>query len=150
MLDDLILDVGEYIFEHPGGTFVLEHLIGQDVSKYFYGGYALEASKGDQPFFHSNVSRAIVNTLIVARLNESAPTMNVVIKESYALNDSTEAYVLTAGQRTSRLHAPKSTDVSCIGRHYLIRSVNMPHVKRQYTLCQSLQQNVYDDLLQGV
>lgn len=149
ILDDLILDVGEYLFEHPGGSFLLEHLIGQDVSKYFYGGYALEASRGDKPWFHSNVSRVIVNSLIVARLNDNAPVVIAKVQSNFAINESTTAYFFqVTGSRT--LKAPGITDVSCIGRHYLIRAKNMPKVKRQYTLCQSLNPDIHDVLHQAI
>jgi cytochrome b involved in lipid metabolism len=29
---------------HPGGKFVIEHNIGRDVSKFFYGGYSLDGN----------------------------------------------------------------------------------------------------------
>jgi hypothetical protein len=43
ILDDLVLDISEYQTRHPGGKFFLEHNRGRDVSKYFYGGYKMEA-----------------------------------------------------------------------------------------------------------
>ncbi len=42
LLDDLILDVSSYKFDHPGGMFLLQSLIGKDISKYFHGGYTYE------------------------------------------------------------------------------------------------------------
>ena len=42
ILDDLVLDVSKFMGEHPGGLFSLEHNVGRDVSKFFYGGYSLE------------------------------------------------------------------------------------------------------------
>ena len=39
ILDDLVLDMRPYLYNHPGGAFVIEHNIGRDISKYFYGGY---------------------------------------------------------------------------------------------------------------
>ena len=42
ILDDLILDIADFMPEHPGGFFSLNHNIGRDVSKFFYGGYSLE------------------------------------------------------------------------------------------------------------
>lgn len=42
ILDDLILDVSAFKSGHPGGRFLIEHNIGRDVSKFFYGGYTLE------------------------------------------------------------------------------------------------------------
>lgn len=42
ILDDLVLDVSWFMGEHPGGLFTLEHNVGRDISKFFYGGYSLE------------------------------------------------------------------------------------------------------------
>ena len=39
ILDDLVLDLTDYIPNHPGGAFLLQQNIGRDVSKFFYGGY---------------------------------------------------------------------------------------------------------------
>jgi len=60
ILDNLILDVGEYMDNHPGGKFLLEHNIGRDISKFFYGGYGLDGnvlSSGSLKNNHSNVAR---------------------------------------------------------------------------------------------
>jgi cytochrome b involved in lipid metabolism len=42
ILDDMVLDMSSYAINHPGGNFTIEHNIGRDVSKFFYGGYSLE------------------------------------------------------------------------------------------------------------
>jgi len=42
ILDDLVLDVKEYMENHPGGRFLISHTVGTDISKFFYGGYALD------------------------------------------------------------------------------------------------------------
>ena len=42
ILDDMVLDVSRFMEEHPGGKFSLEHNIGRDISKFFYGAYQLE------------------------------------------------------------------------------------------------------------
>lgn len=44
ILDDLALDVKDYMQNHPGGMFLLSHNIGSDISKYFYGGYSLDGN----------------------------------------------------------------------------------------------------------
>jgi cytochrome b involved in lipid metabolism len=61
ILDDLVLDVGKWKVNHPGGKFLIDHNIGRDVSKYFYGGYLLENGQGMKPNTHSNVAKSIVN-----------------------------------------------------------------------------------------
>lgn len=68
----MVLNVGDYMSAHPGGKFVLQHNVGRDISKFFYGGYTLENSSG-KPYTHSNIAWIIVNGLQVAILNKSAP-----------------------------------------------------------------------------
>lgn len=68
ILDNLVLNVGEFINSHPGGRFVIRHNIGQDISKFFFGGYCLEdniprAAAGHN---HSSYARLIVNQLVEA------------------------------------------------------------------------------------
>jgi cytochrome b involved in lipid metabolism len=52
---------------HPGGKFVIRHSIGQDISKYFFGGYCMEDNlKGVQKgHVHSYYAKLIVNDLAV-------------------------------------------------------------------------------------
>eukprot|EP00347_Sterkiella_histriomuscorum_P017418 403349450 len=42
LLDDVVLDVRKYKLDHPGGQFLMQSNIGQDISKYFYGGFTFE------------------------------------------------------------------------------------------------------------
>ena len=39
ILDDLVLDVGDFARYHPGGYFSIHQNRSRDVSKFFYGGY---------------------------------------------------------------------------------------------------------------
>jgi hypothetical protein len=61
------------VHKHPGGAFVLSHNVGRDISKFFYGGYALDGNSSNPKdansrHTHSNVARKIVNDHIVAVL----------------------------------------------------------------------------------
>ena len=42
ILEDMVLDISTFAYCHPGGAFLLEHNIGNDISKFFYGAYALD------------------------------------------------------------------------------------------------------------
>jgi cytochrome b involved in lipid metabolism len=59
ILDDLVLDVDPFISKHPGGRFVIEHNVGTDISKFFFGGYSLEGNIGKQTpgYNHSPFAR---------------------------------------------------------------------------------------------
>jgi len=76
ILDNLVIDVQEFINEHPGGKFVLQHNVGEDISKFFFGGYCLEGNlKGISPGHkHSAYARLIVNDLAIAIYERDIPT----------------------------------------------------------------------------
>ena len=68
LLDGHVLNVAKFIGVHPGGRHMLEHNIGKDISKFFYGGYNMEGNLRGKPVsghVHSNYARMIVNDLIV-------------------------------------------------------------------------------------
>lgn len=44
ILDEYVLEIGDFISKHPGGRFVIEHNVGRDISKFFYGGYSLDGN----------------------------------------------------------------------------------------------------------
>ena len=37
ILDEFVLDVSKFSLNHPGGRFAIEHNVGRDISKFFYG-----------------------------------------------------------------------------------------------------------------
>ena len=57
ILDNYVLDISKFRFEHPGGQFLIDFHVGRDISKYFYGGYVLEYSSKMKPHTHSNLAR---------------------------------------------------------------------------------------------
>lgn len=70
LLDDMILDVTQFVKVHPGGRFVLQRCFGTDISKFFYGGYSLELPKdGGFAHAHSNIAKEIVRSLVIAKLH---------------------------------------------------------------------------------
>jgi cytochrome b involved in lipid metabolism len=94
VLDDMILDVSEFKSEHPGGRFLIEHNVGRDVSKYFYGGYTLEQGTGLIPHRHTNTARTIVNGLVVGRLIEKAQTFNARISATQVINHFSKTFIM--------------------------------------------------------
>lgn len=81
ILDDLVLDVAEFMSNHPGGKFALEHNIGRDISKFFYGGYSLENIYKVAPYSHSTDAIRAVNSLIIGRLTDEAPVKMLMVDQ---------------------------------------------------------------------
>lgn len=60
----MVLDLTTYVNNHPGGAFYLNQTIGRDISKYFYGSYALDDNQvnrcsNNNVHYHSNIGRKI-------------------------------------------------------------------------------------------
>lgn len=75
LLDDLVLDVKDFMHQHIGGKFVIRNTIGTDISKFFYGGYSLEnnADKA-RGHVHSIYAKMIVNDIAIAILEKDTAT----------------------------------------------------------------------------
>jgi cytochrome b involved in lipid metabolism len=71
ILDNLVLDVEKFMNCHPGGRWNIEHNIGKDIAKFFYGGYSIDGNRdqGVSPtaHAHSNFARMAVNQMVIAR-----------------------------------------------------------------------------------
>jgi cytochrome b involved in lipid metabolism len=115
VIDDLILDVSHFMMNHPGGKFLIQFNIGRDISKFFYGGYVLEATSSMRPHTHSNVARSIVNTLVIARLEDKAKTFSVKISESSPITDNVTTFVLKVQGPDPNFRHPASNDIQSIG-----------------------------------
>ena len=104
-----MLDVAGFERAHPGGAFVIEHNIGRDVSKFFWGGYALTGNTPDPTatvsrIAHSNVAIKIANDLAVARLcRQSTPRMlaRIDTKMTNKVNKHTSTFFFKANFGTS-------------------------------------------------
>eukprot|EP00347_Sterkiella_histriomuscorum_P024123 403332230 len=146
VVDDLVLDVSRFKLSHPGGKFVLDYNVGRDISKFFYGGYTLETSSGLKPHTHSNMARHILNSLVIARLEEKAKSFAARIVSSSEVGKNTNCFHFRAEGPEITFSLPASTDVTAIGRHFLIRSFTNSKVKRHYTVCTSMKKEIYDEL----
>lgn len=99
------------------------------------------------PYTHSNVARAIVNSMIVGKLNEASETFEGVITHDYNINSTTKVFTFTIDSEDVHYHPPASTSVDTIGKHYLLRNINNPKVRRHYTVSQCMRQNTYKEYL---
>jgi hypothetical protein len=112
ILDDLVLDLSSYAFAHPGGAFMIEYLVGRDVSKFFYGSYALDGNhndpaRGTSAHAHSNIARKIANRHAVGALvRKDTQTLQYKIDASQTLeiNAFTASFVFV--NTSAQSHIP--------------------------------------------
>lgn len=160
ILDDLVLDVEKFIDQHPGGRFVLQHNIGRDVSKFFYGGYSLEDNMGPKPakgYAHSAIARMIVNDLAIARYKPDETVASTVcrVREdlSVEVNPRTKVIVLENIDEGVKVPNFKTfyKDLEFLTKHFLIRSLDGSNsVARHYTICNAMRPDIYDAYVRGL
>ena len=134
LLDDLVLDMGNYITNHPGGRFSMEANIGRDVSKFFYGGYALE-NQGDlavKPHTHSNDARKLVEKFAIGYLDKKTYVNQFNIQSAHPANGegTTQTIVFNnkQGERRADDNATNNSllNPTCIAKHYVVKSTALP------------------------
>lgn len=155
ILDDLVLDVSEFYKVHPGGKFVIEHTVGTDIAKFFYGGYSLEDNMNPTPAFgfrHSNYARMIANDIAIARFDcpkdgsvESFVRLKVELDNE--VNNLTRSFVFETLDRKPRqnykAYYPGTKNLT---KHFWIRNMDQPDVIRHYTTCNAMAPRFYGEL----
>eukprot|EP00347_Sterkiella_histriomuscorum_P019560 403341168 len=149
ILNDMVLNVSKYMFNHPGGKFVIAQNVGRDITKFFYGGYQMENYGNQKPYFHSNVARAVVNQLIIGKLNIKAPKFIIQAVGKYPLNSSTTCFVFRSHTKVPGI-SKYYGDIQMIGKHYLISSLDQFVIRRQYTITNCLQGDTYQCYLKAI
>ena len=158
ILDEFVLDVASYISWHPGGKFVFTHNIGQDISKFFHGGYSLEDNLGPRPAAghkHSNVARQVVNSLIIAQFQKEKQVQSTLCRlvdsESHMLNRTTKVlYLQEATGKIVPNFKPFYPGLSMLGKHFLVRVLTGTKPARHYTVCNVMRPKVYQALVRAL
>lgn len=70
VIEGLVYDVGRFLDEHPGGEEVILELAGMD------------ATEGFDQIGHSDDARSLLKTMLVGRLDPSAPVPVEELKET--------------------------------------------------------------------
>lgn len=84
LMDDYVLDVSYYRWEHPGSTYVIDMTIGKDIGKYFYGSYSLEDMV--KPYTHSYIAGKVVKHLVCAKIVD--PKAKEIVVPKHALEET--------------------------------------------------------------
>lgn len=92
LLDEMVIDVKDYMKAHPGGKFLIENNIGRDISKFFYGGQSQESLAGMRPYLHSNIAFDMINQLTKYKLEKEAENKVSLIIDRSKITNSTSAF----------------------------------------------------------
>ena len=81
ILENFVVDFGDYAQFHPGGKFLLEKNRGRDITKYYYGGAAMLNSEDNANLHrHSYQADTQVAQMIIGHLSgqrERGVTVNI-------------------------------------------------------------------------
>lgn len=149
LFNNFIVNVENFMDEHPGTRFVISHNIGKEIGKYFYGAYSLEQDVA--PYAHSSYAANLIKRLTVGKLEISKKYENEVenmkkMMESVYLIESPDL-VFTVRNKTeinesvSRIafHGSDTTikkfysGLKLLGKGYSITSLNN-YISRYYTI----------------
>ena len=126
IIDNFVLDFGDFNLMHPGGRFTLDKNIGRDISKFFYGGYSMVPSENAVPYTHSIESLKIAKGMIVGTLEDQdkMPVVETQIGKRNPVNDKDFSFpfVKTSGVASETNFANWYWDLGMIGKHYLVCS----------------------------
>ena len=147
ILNDYVLDVTRYQFNHPGGRFVIEQNIGRDISKFFDGGFLLEnTDRKQRPHAHTNIARMTVNTLIVSHFIRKVAVVHANVSKRASINSTTQSITFQTDQVVPGV-SNFYRDIQMIGRHYQIRSLRNLKLRRYYTISNCMRAEIYSEYL---
>ena len=152
-MDDLVLDIADFIKYHPGGRFVMTHNIGRDISKFFYGGYSLEdnlsSSNPASGYKHSYYAKRIVSDIAIAVYEPDTvvSTVECQVRQdlSQNVNTSTKTIVFESIDQNAQVNWKSYfRDTNFIGKHFLVSNLNGGSKKaRHYTICNAMRPDLY-------
>jgi cytochrome b involved in lipid metabolism len=127
ILDNKVLDYGEYDKQHPGGRFTFHQNIGRGISKFFYGGFKLFNLPTERNWNHSSSAMAVLNSMAIGHLEGQGDVkpLKVRVAEKIVVNGiaNTFRFESVDGKQVNNFKHWYS-DLSVIGRH-LIYSEDM-------------------------
>ena len=141
--DNLVLRTDGYERIHPGGKFTIQKNFGRDIAKFFYGNYSLTNGKLTQAHTHSNQANLILESMIVGIIEDQHDVREEATKiyAKHALTDNIATFTFKKIEEleVSRNYKGWFTDLSMVAKHFTVSSQALPHIKRQYTICQTME-----------
>ena len=127
----MVLDIADFAYHHPGGAFLLEYNVGRDISKFFYGSYALDGNKAkpgepNERHAHSNIARLWSNKLAVAALvrkETQSNTFEIDFNQTVNINKFTKTFAFVS-EKSKGIKGVQNwySNLSELGKCYTVSS----------------------------
>lgn len=154
LIDNLVLDIKDFLKFHPGGRFVLEKNIGRDISKFFYGGYSLVNSKKQKPHKHSQKALKLAKSMVIGFIEGEKdigePIATTVFHRNHVNKHDFSFLFKTLDGLAVENFKKFYDDIGMIGKHYLVSSSRIPDKPRHYTICNTFIPEFYEAIMKAV
>ncbi|CAD8078937.1 unnamed protein product [Paramecium sonneborni] len=137
LLNQDVYDLTDY--QHPGGNFIISNVNGQEISRYFYGAFALESTTME-PYTHSQfayqtLQKRYIGTLQNVNTNNSNPSSYWDLIEKVDLSSNIALFQFANSNFSINLRQ----NIQDLGQHFSITLQEIGGKVRLYTkvLCMS-------------
>mgnify|MGYP000860080405 CR=1 FL=1 len=160
----MVIDITTYAYAHPGGDFLLSYNVGRDVSKFFFGSYALDGNHNNPAgrnnrWAHSNIARKVANRHCIGalvRTNTAVGTYKIDQSEVLDVNSFTKCFPMVC--TTHRILPGVSnyySELATLGKHYHLVAMpngkkhreNLRVVRRHYTITNAMRKKFYNEII---
>lgn len=84
LFENIVCDVSNFKYRHPGGGALIKDNIGRDIGKFIYGAYSYNRTYRNHT--HSNQAIKAIRDLAIARLEQNEVLINSVVgKNSWVI-----------------------------------------------------------------
>ena len=146
-----ILDLENWA--HPGGNFIIQQIIGREVSRFLLGSYPLESHVKTKRWKHSQQAYELIESLTIGMLSDkpesilvsrhggkSGPkiagwTTKATLYSKSVVSETLCRYdIELAGFEIK----PYGKSTSWLGRHFILRTADAPGTGRNYTTANAM------------
>ena len=143
--DNLVLRTDGYEKIHPGGKFTIRKNFGRDIAKFYYGNYALTNGMLTTPHTHGGQANLILRSMIVGVIEDQHDAVEeptkIFAKHELTDNIATFTFKKLDGKKVRNFKG-WYFDLGMVAKHFTVSSLALPHIKRQYTICQTMEVQV--------
>jgi len=140
--DNLVLRTDGYEKIHPGGRFTIEKNFGRDIAKFYYGNYSLTNGKLSKSHTHGGQANSILMSMIVGVIDDQHDVVEMPTKifAKHTFTDTIATFTFkSVNGKNIRNYKGWYQDLSMVAKHFTVSSQALPHIKRQYTICQTME-----------
>ena len=127
---------------HPGGAYIIDKVVGEEISRYIHGAYGLESTKMEayshtiyaqrllDEYFVDDLDTSLIG-LIIPKMGDrhNVPTI-WKLRNNEMMSENTKLYSF----ESDRYNLSTTPNILYLGKHFLLCPLSIPLASRLYTL----------------